>query len=144
LQYQAYDVTHLLKEGANAWGIILGDGWWRGSTGVVLKNNFGYKVAYLGQLVLSYEDGSREIIGSNESFKTSFGPLLKSDLKAGEINDARIDVAGWNMAGFNDSAWTAVHIKDYGTDTGSLQPASTGQREILSPNHSHPKWRNSA
>ncbi|MFC4304323.1 family 78 glycoside hydrolase catalytic domain [Cohnella boryungensis] len=133
LQYQAYDVTHLLKEGANAWGIILGDGWWRGSTGVVLKNNFGYKVAYLGQLVLSYEDGSREIIGSDESFKTSFGPLLKSDLKAGEINDARIDVAGWNMAGFNDSAWTAVHIKDYGTDNLVASSLPVRAREKFSP-----------
>jgi alpha-L-rhamnosidase len=78
LQYQAYDIANLLNEGANALGIILGDGWWRGSTGASsLKNNFGCKVAFLGQMVLTYDDGSEEIVGSDASFKTSQGPLLK-------------------------------------------------------------------
>jgi alpha-L-rhamnosidase len=30
LQYQTYDVSKLLKQGANAAGVILGDGWYRG------------------------------------------------------------------------------------------------------------------
>jgi len=30
LQYQTYDVTDLVKRGANAVGVTLGDGWWRG------------------------------------------------------------------------------------------------------------------
>lgn len=56
LEYQVYDVTPFLQEGSNALGVILGDGWWRGSTGgASLKNNFGYKVAFLGQLVLNCE-----------------------------------------------------------------------------------------
>ncbi|WP_438495751.1 family 78 glycoside hydrolase catalytic domain [Paenibacillus sp. IHBB 3054] len=133
LQYQVYDVTHLLKEGANAWGIILGDGWWRGSTGVLLKNNFGHKVAFLGQLVLSYDDGSQEIIGSDESFRTSTGPLLKSDLKAGEVFDGRIDIKGWNITGFNDSAWTAVHVKEYGTDHLVASGLPVRTREKFTP-----------
>ncbi|MED4954806.1 family 78 glycoside hydrolase catalytic domain [Paenibacillus macerans] len=134
LQYQVYDVTSLLNEGANAWGILLSDGWWRGSTGVLgLKNNFGYKVAFLGQLVLTYDDGSQEIIASDGSFTTSSGPLLKSDLKAGEVYDARIDFEGWNTAGFNDADWTAVHVKDYGTDhlVASSLPVRT--REKFTP-----------
>lgn len=133
LQYQVYDITSLLKEGANAWGILLGDGWWRGSTGVLLKNNFGYKVAFLGQLVLSYDDGSREIIGSDESFTTSSGPLLKSDMKAGEVYDARIDIGGWNTVGFNDSAWTAVHVRDYGTDHLVASGLPVRTREKFTP-----------
>ncbi|MBB6637148.1 glycoside hydrolase family 78 protein [Cohnella thailandensis] len=118
LQYQAYDVTSLLKEGANALGIVLGDGWWRGATGGAnLKNNFGYKVAFLGQLLLEYEDGSREIIGSDETFKASRGPLLKSDMKAGEIYDARIGMEGWNEPGYDDSAWEPVHVTEDGLDS---------------------------
>ena len=30
IQYQVYDITHLLRPGNNALGIILGDGWFRG------------------------------------------------------------------------------------------------------------------
>lgn len=115
LQYQVYDVTALLQEGANALGVMLGDGWWRGTTGgASLKNNFGYKLAFLGQLILEYEDGSRELVGSDESFKTSYGPLLKSDMKAGELYDATIDIAGWNQPGYDDSSWEQVTVVDDG------------------------------
>jgi len=117
LQYQAYDVTHLLQEGNNAIGVILGDGWWRGSTGAAsLKNNFGYKLAFLGQLVLSYQDGSQDFIGSDESFKTSHGPILKSDMKAGEFVDARIKLNGWNQPDYDDSTWKSVTVTDDGFD----------------------------
>ncbi|MFE6077470.1 family 78 glycoside hydrolase catalytic domain [Paenibacillus sp. NPDC057886] len=109
LQYQVYDVTHFLQEGSNALGIVLGDGWWRGSTGGAnLKNNFGYKLAFLGQLMLQYEDGTMEWVCSDGSFKTSYGPLLKSDMKAGDLYDARIDIEGWNQPGYDDSAWEQV------------------------------------
>ena len=115
MQYQTYDVTELLQEGQNAWGVILGDGWWRGSSGAAnLKNNFGYKLAFLGQLVLTYEDGSRDIIVSDGSFKTSYGPLLKSDMKAGEIYDARLELGEWNKPGYDDSAWKPVNVTDDG------------------------------
>ncbi len=115
LQYQVYDVTPLLHEGTNALGVILGDGWWRGTTGgASLKNNFGYKVAFLGQLMLDYDDGSREVIGSDGSFKTSHGPLLKSDMKAGELYDARINIEGWNQPGYDDTYWEQVVVTEDG------------------------------
>ncbi|WP_239616544.1 family 78 glycoside hydrolase catalytic domain [Cohnella mopanensis] len=134
LQYQAYDVTDFLAEGSNAWGILLGDGWWRGSTGILgLKNNFGYKIAFLGQLVLTYEDGSQEIVGSDESFRTSCGPLLKSDMRAGEVYDARIDIGGWNRTGFEDSSWTPVQVKDYGTASLIASGLPTRTRETFTP-----------
>ncbi len=45
LQVQTYDNTHLLHEGINALGVMSGDGWWRGLTGLAdVKYNFGYKV----------------------------------------------------------------------------------------------------
>ncbi|WP_261301592.1 alpha-L-rhamnosidase [Paenibacillus andongensis] len=117
LQYQVYDVTPFLQEGANALGVILGDGWWRGATGgASLKNNFGYKVAFLGQLVLDYEDGSREIIGSDDSFRTSIGPLLKSDMKAGDLYDARINIEGWNQPSYDDSSWEPAQLAADGFD----------------------------
>ena len=117
LQVQVYDVTSLLREGRNALGVILGDGWWRGHTGGAnLRNNFGYKLAFLGQLVLRYDDGSVEVIGSDGSFKASTGPLLKSDMKEGEIYDARISLEGWNRPGYDDSSWTPVVVTGDGYD----------------------------
>ena len=110
IQYQTYDITDLLTEGKNALAVALGDGWWRGISGGMFRNNFGYKLHYFGQLILEYADGSKEIIGSDNSFKTATGGLLISDMKAGDLYDARLEPNGWKLPDFDDSKWNQVHI----------------------------------
>lgn len=110
IQYQTNDVTRLLQEGKNCWSVELGDGWWRGITGGSVKNNFGFKLHYLGQLELYYEDGSSEIIKSDREFRTATGGLLSSDMMMGDIYDARLEPEGWKEVGFDDSNWKKVHV----------------------------------
>ena len=110
LQYQMYDVTEHIVQGENIWAVMLGDGWWRGSTGGSVKNNFGYKLAFLGQLELNYEDGTKEVIATDESFLTSTGGLVACDMLWGDDYDARIEPEGWKLADYDDSAWKNVHI----------------------------------
>lgn len=110
LQYQAYDITELLQEGENVWSVILGDGWWRGIVGGTARNNFGYKLHFLGQIVLSYQDGSTEVIASDESFLTSYGGLVLNDMKAGNIYDAAKEPEGWKLPGFPAQGWKRVHL----------------------------------
>lgn len=109
IQYQSYDITRLLQEGENIWAVMLGDGWWRGVTGGSVKNNFGYKLHFLGQIELSYQDGTKEIIGSDEEFRCSHGGLIASDMMMGDIYDARLEPKGWKFPGFDDAEWKAVH-----------------------------------
>jgi alpha-L-rhamnosidase len=46
LQYQVCDVTELVSEGANAIGVFLGDGWYRGYISYCYKRNvYGTKLA---------------------------------------------------------------------------------------------------
>lgn len=110
IQYQTSDITTCLKEGINCWAVMLGDGWWRGITGGTVKNNFGYKLHYLGQIELEYEDGTQEIIGTDESFQHNTGGLLASDMMMGDIYDARLEPENWKLPGFNDTAWENVHL----------------------------------
>ena len=59
LQYQTYDVTGLLKEGNNAVGVMLGNGWYRGIIGYSDKRNvYGKDIALLIQINITYEDGT--------------------------------------------------------------------------------------
>ena len=116
LQYQVYDVTGLLKEGENVWGVILGDGWWRGTTGGAVRNNFGDKLAFLGQLRLDYADGSSEWIVSDEAFKWSTGAWLAADMQALEHYDARLEKASWMLPGYDDAAWLPARTADHGYD----------------------------
>jgi alpha-L-rhamnosidase len=114
LQYQTYDVTELLQPGRNAAGVILGDGWFRGFIGWGdQRNYYGEKLALLAQIVITYEDGSKQVVVSDGNWKASTGPILKSDIYNGEEYDARLEKAGWTIPGFNDGTWKGVTVADH-------------------------------
>lgn len=113
LQYQTYDVTGLLKNGQNAIGVMLGDGWYRGYLGWGdQRNYYGSRLGLLAQIEITYADGSTEIVGTNDSWKVSTGPILKSDIYNGETYDARLEKTGWTTPGYDQSDWTAVNTID--------------------------------
>ncbi|MGN6639773.1 MAG: alpha-L-rhamnosidase N-terminal domain-containing protein, partial [Mucilaginibacter sp.] len=114
LEYQTYDVTDMLKEGQNAIGVMLGNGWYRGVIGYADKKNvYGRDIALLMQVNITYEDGSTGIITSDESWKSSTGEVLYSEIYNGETIDHNKEQTGWTNAGFNDSAWSGVQVQDY-------------------------------
>jgi alpha-L-rhamnosidase len=118
LQYQTYDVTPLLKAGPNAVGATLGNGWYRGNLAWANKRNiYGDRLALLLQLVVTYRDGRQEVIGTDESWKSSTGPILMSEIYHGETYDARLEKAGWSRPGFDAASWSGVTAADYKTDT---------------------------
>lgn len=117
LQYQTYDVTKLLKQGPNAAGVMLGDGWYRGH--LAWENNrniYGKNLALLFQLEVVYNDGTKEIINSNNSWKSSTGPITRSGLYYGEAYDAQLEIPDWAHATFNDTSWKAVRVLNDGKD----------------------------
>ncbi|MGV8090666.1 MAG: family 78 glycoside hydrolase catalytic domain [Mangrovibacterium sp.] len=117
LQYQVYDVTEFILQGRNAAGAILGDGWYRGFLGWQgNKNVYGEKLSLLFQLRLLFTDGTADVIVSDADWKSSIGPILKSDIYNGEIYDARLETEHWNEPDFDDSLWTPVQVRDYGSD----------------------------
>jgi alpha-L-rhamnosidase len=112
-QYQTYDVTGMLKNGANCLGAMLGDGWFRGHMAFEDKrNNYGKKVALLAQLVVTYADGSLDVVGTDGTWRASTGPVLLSDIYDGETYDARLEKSGWNTAGFNEKDWQGVTVME--------------------------------
>ncbi|MDQ3685076.1 MAG: glycoside hydrolase family 78 protein [Acidobacteriota bacterium] len=130
LQYQTYDVTELLKNGANAVGVMLGDGWYRGFIGFSGQRNFyGDKLALLCQIKITYQDGREDIIGSDENWKATTSPILMSDIYNGEIYDARLEKAGWSTTGFDDSGWSGVKIANHRKDH-LIAPAGPPVRKI--------------
>ncbi|MBD3375050.1 Bacterial alpha-L-rhamnosidase [candidate division KSB1 bacterium] len=114
VQYQTYDVTDLLKNGENAIGVYVGDGWYRGNLGFRDQRNvYGENLALLAQIEIKYKDGSTEILGSDATWKASTGPILKSDIYDGEFYDARLEKEGWTRSGYDDSEWKGVTKTSY-------------------------------
>lgn len=90
IQYQTIDITEQIRQGDNQLTVMLADGWYRGSTGAWgLTNQYGTETKFLGQLEITYEDGSKEFIASDETWDWSNdGPVRFADNKDGEIIEA--------------------------------------------------------
>ncbi len=118
LQYQVYDVTNQLIKGENAIGAVLGDGWYRGT--LAWGNNwaiYGKRLGLLLQLRVKYNDGTEELITSDEKWKFSNdGAIRMNDIYNGETYDATKRLTGWNLKGYNDKNWLPVDIGNYSLD----------------------------
>jgi alpha-L-rhamnosidase len=111
LQYQQYDVTNLLRQGNNAIGVTLGVGWYSGYLAWGdARNHFGSRIALLFQLNIRYTDGSEEVIVSDNSWKSSTGSILYSEIYHGETIDARKEKEGWSTAAYDDRDWSGVQL----------------------------------
>jgi alpha-L-rhamnosidase len=114
--YNTYDVTDVVTEGANAIGAAVADGWYSGYVGFGLlvgvgtekigRYTYGKTPALRAQLEVEYDDGSRQVITTDKSWKVSGdGPIRQADLLMGEFYDARMEMPGWSSIGFDDESW---------------------------------------
>lgn len=116
-----HDVTHFLLDGENAFGVLLADGWYRGKLGWENKrNSYGTKTAFLGQIEIEYTDGTREVISTNENWKTATGGVRFASLYDGCTLDMTMAQVSWCKPGFDDSSWSPVVVHDF--DKSVLEP----------------------
>jgi alpha-L-rhamnosidase len=114
VSYQTYDVTPLIGRGPNAFGAMLGDGWFASAmswTGV----RFSFlppPTRLLAQLRIDYADGTADTVITDGSWKTAPAPILHSEIYAGEVYDARLEQPDWNKPGFDDSRWSPSTVSD--------------------------------
>ena len=125
VQYQTYDVTDMLKSGENTLTAMLADGWFRGSCGAWgLKNQYGIKTKLIVQLEIEKNDGTRQIICTDERWEWSNdGAIRFADNQDGEIVDARL------TPGYGGQARVARH-RVYPTASNNL-PIT--EHEVFSP-----------
>lgn len=90
VQYQTYDVTELLPVGDHTMTVQLADGWYRGGCGAWgIRNQYGTETKLLAQLEITYANGRRDTIVTDESWDwSSDGPIRFADNKDGEVVNA--------------------------------------------------------
>ncbi|MEF2245233.1 family 78 glycoside hydrolase catalytic domain [Paenibacillus sp. IITD108] len=118
--YTAYDVTEAFVENSHTAatqthviGMLLGRGRFSQLTKDVWRweqSPWHDEPVGIVQLHLAYADGTTQLIGSDESWKTADSPLQSDCLLAGEIYDAREEIANLWQAGFDDSLWKQARI----------------------------------
>ncbi|MBW8768692.1 MAG: family 78 glycoside hydrolase catalytic domain [Gemmatimonadetes bacterium] len=113
--YTTTDVTPLVRRGRNVIGAVLGSGkfddaartwdwgWekaeWRATPRLRLD------------LVVTYADGTTDVIASDPSWRVDAGgPMRYDNYYLGETYDARRERRGWDAPGFDDTKWSAVRV----------------------------------
>ena len=99
-----YDIRPFLREGENVLGLVLGNGFTNAFSGFPWDfQKDTYRAA--PKTWFSVEADGEEIFSSAGRVKCAPSPLLRDDLREGEIYDARREIAGWNLPGFDASGW---------------------------------------
>lgn len=107
-----YDITPYLAEGANALGVMLGNGWYNlddEGDGDPTWTSYGeLKVCYKIDIV--YNNGTTAEILSDGSLKCTNSEITYNNIYGGERHDYSLSKSGFSCAGYDDSAWSAVNI----------------------------------
>ena len=107
--YLCHDITGMVRNGANAIGVTLGNGYFHTRPTAQSAQCEPYGVPRLiARIELTYKDGHKEHISTDTSWKAAESPFTFGDIWQGEAYDAREEQPGWDKPGFDDSAWTAV------------------------------------
>lgn len=113
--YVPFDVTGEIKNGENAIGVMLGNGFYYipsiSNRYRKLKSAFGYP-KMICRLVLDYTDGTQEDVVSDLSWKTAPSPITFSSIYGGEDYNANLEQKGWDNTGFSDGGWKPVLLVD--------------------------------
>jgi alpha-L-rhamnosidase len=138
--YNGFEVTSLVRQGANALGAIVADGWYSGYLGYGLllgygphktgRYFYGKTPALLAQLEIDYADGTKQTVATDATWKVSTGPIIEADMLMGETYDARLEFAGWDQSGFAESRWeSAVRAEENGSVRAPFSDRG-GDREV--------------
>jgi alpha-L-rhamnosidase len=117
VQYQGHDVTAMIRPGDNVLGAVLGPGWYAGQLGLgrtiqgITRGFYGRLLHLAAYLLIEDDKGAETVVLSDAAWKCSTaGPIRGSDLLGGEVYDARAEMPGWDLPGFDDSSWEPVHL----------------------------------
>jgi alpha-L-rhamnosidase len=115
LRYRTHDVTGLLREGGNAIGAMLADGWYRGRIGFGGGRSavYGDRTALIAQLEITYADGTTDTVVTDGAWRCAAGPVTAASLYDGEKYDARLLPPGWSRPGFDEAGWLPAEVLEH-------------------------------
>ena len=136
--YVTYDVTDMLQTGANAVGVMLGNGWYCEPG---WEHRYGDSPRLRLQLNVEFANGSTTSVASGSGWKTAPGPIARNDLYGGETYDARQELPGWAATGFDDTDWHAAVNKDApgGTMVAQVMPPIRVNKKLQPVNVTQPQ-----
>jgi len=92
--FSTIDITDQLQNGNNCIGVMLGDGWYNQDKVWGGIGRYGDPLLIL-QVTIHFDDGKIQYIATDDSWEWIEGPILSSNIYAGEVYDARKEIKNW-------------------------------------------------
>ena len=108
--YETHDLTSYLQEGENVASVILGNGWYYQNERSEYLPLYYDTPRFIAQIEIENSDKTKQIIVTDKSWKKGNGPIIDNNLYRGEIYDARLEVAGWDLKNFDDSKYENAKV----------------------------------
>ncbi len=148
LRYRTFDVTSLVGAGANAIGVAVADGWFRGPLGFEggATDIYGNRLGVFAQLEIETDDGTTCVVATDNEWRSARGPIVSTGLYDGECYDARLEQPGWSTAHFDASQWRPVEVRSFDVAVleAPLGPPVRRHEHLRSVHSSRPddrRWR---
>ena len=127
--FNVYDVTQQIRQGDNELRVLLGNGFYneQGGRYTKLKVSFG-PPTLLYFLYLTYDDGMRERVYSDEKWQWTESPITFNSIYGGEDYDARLEV-GSLMSDVRADQWKPVVIQE--GPEGRLRPQIAHSTKVM-------------
>lgn len=120
LRYATYDVTQLVDD-TSVLGLALGNGWFRGRlTWMGGSGFYGDKLGAFAQLEVTFEDGTTQVVVTDDTWSSGPSAVLANDLYDGETIDGRLVDDSWKRPAFAGEGWKGVEPLDF--DAARLTP----------------------
>ncbi|HWA95985.1 MAG TPA: family 78 glycoside hydrolase catalytic domain [Terracidiphilus sp.] len=112
VMYQTYDVTDMVKQGANVMGALLAPGWYETPLEwFQLPNNYGVTPPALrAELRIEHQDGSVEWVNTGAAWQARRSYILHSELYDGEKQDGRMAGPLESQADGEQPAWEKAEV----------------------------------
>ncbi len=119
IEYVTFDITSYMKKGCNALGAEIGNGWFLMDDAGGFSFHFpefmppnpnpyrpfGNALIFTLELLLEYEDGERETIVADGSWKVAPHEVRHSNVYGSEIVDGALKQKDFSLPDYDDKAW---------------------------------------
>lgn len=113
IQYVGFDITEQIREGTNALGFSVGNGFYSGDAGdrhfYTMDKGYepyGTELMAIGEWHIEYTDGTKTCICTgDDGWKIRDSATTLANVYGSENYDARLYPGGWDDVGFDDANW---------------------------------------
>ena len=127
--FMSYDITKFIRNGENAIGVMLGNGWYNEYEFIPHRTTKYDLPKLCFSIKITGSDGEETEIISDETLKYKPGYITHNNIFYGETHDLRLFDETWKNPGFDDEKWEKVQVIPQ-TDTLLVRQNAPADKKI--------------